>query len=244
MNPFLPYKVPRFIIIDYRVDEEILNYFKKVNIKIIKTIKCQELQEPVSGHPDMILHPIDYGTVIIAPNVFDYYKDILTKKGIKVIKGEKALSRNYPEDIAYNVARVGKYALHNIKYTDSKLKYYLEKAGNEFLNVNQGYTKCSTATVRDNAILTSDVSIHKKVKQKGIQSIYIKPYDIELKGFNYGFIGGAAGALTQNCFILTGKFKDAEEFNKIKIFTQNKGYNIVQVSNEKITDLGTIIPIM
>lgn len=244
MNPFLPYDKPRFAIVDYRANKDIFNCLNDMSIDIIKTIECKELQMPVCGHPDMVLHPIDYNTIIVAPNVFDYYCKIFDKKGIKVIKGEKALNRNYPEDIAYNVARVGNYAFHNTKYTDPKLKFYLERIGIEFINVNQGYTKCSTAIVSNNAILTSDISIHEIAIKKGINSIFIKPYDIELKGYDYGFIGGAIGAITNKIFLLTGNISDDNDFETINKFVKNNGFAIVRASEKNIADLGTIIPLM
>jgi len=36
---------------------------------------------------------------------YDYYRNVLMFSGIKLIKGGKTLSRNYPEDIAYNVSK-------------------------------------------------------------------------------------------------------------------------------------------
>ena len=89
MNPYLPTKNPRYVIIDYRADEEILNYLRKLNIEPIKTIRCLDLQEPVDGHPDMVIHPVDFKTFVAAPNVYDYYRNVLGSKGIKVIKGGK-----------------------------------------------------------------------------------------------------------------------------------------------------------
>lgn len=244
MNPFLPYKKPRFAIVDYRADKEIIKNIEKMNIEIIKTIKCKELQEPVMGHPDMILHPVTYDTLILAPNVYDYYHNKLGDNGIKIIKGEKTLSRNHPEDIAYNVARIGKYAFHNIKYTDPKLRYYLEKNGIELIHVNQGYSKCSIAIVDDNKIITTDIGIHEKAVSKGINSIYIEPNIVDLPGYDYGFIGGAAGRISKDEFLITGIIENKVLKRKIHNFISDKGFTISYASEKRIIDLGTIIPIM
>ena len=50
--------------------EEILNYIRKLNIEPIRTLKCTDLQEPVNGHPDMVIHPIDIGNYDTASNRF------------------------------------------------------------------------------------------------------------------------------------------------------------------------------
>ncbi len=244
MNPYIPIKNPRYVIIDYRASKEILNYLKNLNIEPIKTIKCPDLQEPVDGHPDMVIHPVDYKSFVIAPNVYEYYRNVLESKGIKVIKGGKTLSRNYPEDIAYNVARIGRYAVHNTKHTDQVLKYYLEEAGIEFIHVNQGYTKCSIAAVSDNKALTSDFLIHEKLISYNIDCLYINPKVVYLKGYDNGFIGGSMGLINEKIFLSTGKIFDENISVSLKEFIQSSGYLYDEATSEQITDLGTLLPII
>ena len=244
MNPYIPIQKPRYVLIDYRASEEILNYLKKLNIEPIKSIKCNELHEPVAGHPDMVIFPIDFKTFVAAPNVYDYYRNVLGSLGIKVIKGGKTLSRNYPEDIAYNVARIGRYALHNTKYTDQVLKYYLEEAGIQFIHVNQGYTKCSIAPVSDNKALTSDFLIHEKLISYNIDCMYIDPKVVYLKGYNNGFIGGCTGLINEKIFLSTGKIFDENISVSLREFIQSSGYIYDEASKQQITDLGTLIPII
>ena len=244
MNPYIPTQKPRYVLIDYRASEEILNYLKKLNIEPIKSIKCNELHEPVAGHPDMVIFPIDFKTFVAAPNVYDYYRNVLGSLGIKVIKGGKTLSRNYPEDIAYNVARIGRYALHNTKHTDQVLKYYLEEAGIQFIHVNQGYTKCSIAPVSDNKALTSDFLIHEKLISYNIDCMYIDPKVVYLKGYNNGFIGGCTGLINEKIFLSTGKIFDENISVSLREFIQSSGYIYDEASKQQITDLGTLIPII
>lgn len=244
MNPYILTKTPRYVIIDYRASDEILSYLKKLNIEPIKTIKCVDLQEPVDGHPDMVIHPLNHNTFVVAPNVYDYYRNVLEDKSIKLIKGGKTLSRNYPEDIAYNVARIGRYAVHNLQHTDQVLKYYLEEAGIEFIHVNQGYTKCSTAAVSDNKALTSDLLIHEKLKSYNIDCMYIDPKVVYLKGYNHGFIGGCAGLINEKIFLSTGKILDKNILNTLKKFIRSAGYIYDEASSGQIIDLGSLIPII
>ena len=244
MNPYIPTKTPRAVIIDYRACDEIINFLKKLNIEPIKTVKCTDLQEPVDGHPDMVIHPVDYKTFVVAPNVYDYYRNVLKDIGIKVIKGGKTLCRNYPEDIAYNVARIGRYAVHNLQHTDQVLKYYLEEAGIEFIHVNQGYTKCSTAAVNDNKALTSDLILHEKLKSYNIDCMFINPEVVYLKGYNHGFIGGCTGLINEKIFLSTGKIHDKNILNPLKEFIRSAGYIYVEASSGQIIDLGSLIPIM
>ncbi|QSX07124.1 hypothetical protein JYG23_07210 [Sedimentibacter sp. zth1] len=243
MNPFLPKLKTRFAFVDYRADKKIFQYIKKYDIEPIKTIKCEELLEPINGHPDMVIHPIDYETIVVAPNVYDYYNDVLKNSGIKVIKGGKTLSRNYPNDIAYNVARIGNYAIHNLKYTDKVLKYYLQKSGVSFVHVNQGYSKCSTACISDYKAITSDITIYNTILSLGIQCIYINPRNIILDGFNYGFIGGSMGLINDKILMLTGKLKNLEDSELLKNFVKDSKIKIEVSTDNNLVDLGTIIVI-
>ena len=198
----------------------------------------------MDGHPDMVIFPIDFKTFVAAPNVYDYYRNVLGSLGIKVIKGGKTLSRNYPEDIAYNVARIGRYAVHNTKHTDQVLKYYLEEAGIQFIHVNQGYTKCSIAPVSDNKALTSDFLIHEKLISYNIDCMYIDPKVVYLKGYNNGFIGGCTGLINEKIFLSTGKIFDENISVSLREFIQSSGYIYDEASNQQIIDLGTLIPVI
>jgi hypothetical protein len=171
-----------------------VNALACMNIMFVKCIGMHEydvcarilvyvynIQEEADGHTNMVINTTNFKTFVIAPNVYDYYGNVLESKGIKVIKGGKTLSRNYPEDIAYNVARIGRYAVHNTKHTDQVLKYYLEEAGIEFIHVNQGYTKCSIAPLSENKALTSDFLIYEKLISHNIDCMYINPKIVYLR---------------------------------------------------------------
>lgn len=240
-NPFIPQNKAKIAIVDGRVNDEIIKSLYCVGVEVIKTCKCKELYEAISYHPDIVMHPINYKSLVIAPNVYDYYKDIFSFYGIKVIKGERELKRNYPENIAYNVARISQYAVHNTKYTDPKLKFYLEKEGIEFINVKQGYSKCSLAVINDRAAITSDISICKALIGKGMDVLLIKEGFIELPGLNYGFIGGATGMLSKKELLFSGTFFEHPSINNINKFLKNYNIKTIFLSNKRIIDIGSII---
>lgn len=243
MNPFLISWKPKFAVIDFRADEKIFETIKKFDIIPIKTIKCDDISEPVCGHPDMVLHPIDNQSIVVAPNVFDYYEDAFKNSGIKVIKGGKTLGRNYPNDIAYNVARIRNYAIHNLKYTDEVLKYYLQKSDISFIHVNQGYTKCSTACINYDRAITSDITIYNAIRNLGLECLYFNPKNVYLRGFEYGFAGGCMGILNRENFLLTGKIYDEAERENLYSFVTGAGLKIIEGSDNILTDYGTIIVI-
>jgi hypothetical protein len=228
-------------IIDGRASEKIVNNLEKFNIKVVRTIKCNELQESISYHPDIVLHPINHNTVIVAPNVFDYYYEKLSPLGIKILKGNAILDSKYPKDIAYNVGRLKNIAIHNFKYVDEKLKFYLEKEKIELINVKQGYTKCSLAIVDDISGITADVCIYKKLSELGYNMLLIEPGHINLFNEKYGFIGGASGNYSKDIIMFTGRLDKHPDNIRIENFIKNRNKKILYLSNEDIIDLGTII---
>lgn len=240
-NPFIPKKFANTVIVDGRISVEMKSKLKKMNINIIPTIPCKEVSEPISYHPDITIHPINHNTLIVAPNVFDYYEDKLRGMGIKIIKGETKLGKDYPEDIAYNVGRVGKFAVHNFKYTDEKLKYYLKKENLEFIDIRQGYTKCSMAIIDNIAIITADYPMYRILSINGIDVLLVSPGYIDLKGYSHGFMGGATGNLSEDVVLFSGNFDTHPDKNKIFNFVKKYNKKIVWLSDKKIMDIGTII---
>lgn len=240
-NSFIPLENTNIAIIDGRASEEKIKKLEDLNIKVIKSIKCHELQEGIAYHPDMVIHPINHKMVIVAPNVFDYYEDLLSDMGIIVLKGETRLSSQYPNDIVYNVARLNNYAIHNFNYTDDKLKWYLEKEKLELIHVKQGYSKCSLAVVDEISGITSDKMIYEILSKKGMEVLLIKAGQIKIDGYEYGFIGGATGSYSKTHMIFTGSLDKHPDYEEIKLFLKKRNIEIIYLSTNEVIDLGTII---
>lgn len=229
------------VIVDGRIDDEIYNNLLKLNLKVIKTIKCKEVDESISYHPDIVIHPLNHNTLVIAPNVFDYYVEKLDGMGIKLIMGEKTLSMKYPNDIAYNVGRLSGIGIHNFNHTDEKLKYYLKRGNLDLINVNQGYTKCSLAVLDEYTAITSDYPMHRILSDLGFKILLIQSGNILLEGQKYGFIGGTSGSLSKNKFMLSGSLNGHPDKDNIMKFILQNNKKLIFLSKNKIVDIGTII---
>lgn len=240
-NYFIPLDNARIAIIDGRVDNEIVTNLEKLNISVIRTIECKEIDPNISYHPDMVIHPISYDTLLIAPNVYDYYRQMLLPLGIKVIKGERKLEKKYPYDIAYNVGRLKGIAVHNFKYTDELLKFYLKKQNIELLNIHQGYSKCSLAIVDDISAITADKYMYNYLSKKGYQILLIKRGHIKLQGYDYGFIGGSSGNFSSKTILFSGELNSHPDYEEIISFIQSRNIKIKKLSKKPIIDIGTII---
>lgn len=242
-TPLIPGDRVTLAAVDYRISPEAEKSLAGLGIELIKTVKCRELYEAVDGHPDILMHPMGKNKIVIAPNVYDDLAPSFWKKGFAVTKGATWLVRNYPGNIAYNVLRIGKLAFHNTKYTDPEIRKEYEKLGIPFVHINQGYAKCSVCVLDEKTIITSDYKISKTVEKHGIESLLIKPGGIILKNLNYGFIGGASGLISERCIAFTGHFESIEDWKKIFIFLDSRGFKAEMLSKEQITDFGSIIPL-
>lgn len=241
MNPFIPKGNKKIAIIDGRISDESVKILEKRDIIVIKTIKCKDVDEGISYHPDIVLNPIDEKTLIVAPNLFEEYYKKLSPFGINIIRGEIYLSNKYPKDISYNLGRINNMAIHNFKWTDLRLKRELEKRKIELIQVPQGYTKCSLAIIDNNAGITADKIIYEKLKSLGCDMILIEPGHIELPGFNYGFIGGCMGKVSEDEIIISGSLKAHPDYEKIIKFIKKYNKEIIYLAEDKLIDLGTII---
>ncbi len=227
------------VVISCNYSKNIISTLNKFNIKTVKTLENENLCKGLSGHADLQINIID-DIAIVADFAYNYYKENLTE--FNVIKGISAVQATYPNDIAYNVSVVGKTMYHNLKYTDSKLIEIYKSKGFRIQNVKQGYTKCTTCIVNENAVITEDFGIAKALLKNGVDVLTVDCGDVLLDGFDYGFLGGASGLVAKNTLAFCGEIKNHRNYKEIYNFTQKHKVDIISLCNQQLTDIGSIIP--
>ncbi|MBB6218264.1 hypothetical protein HNQ80_004423 [Anaerosolibacter carboniphilus] len=242
--PFIPKKTVTTMIIDGRAPAIVSNSLEKMGIHILKAPCCEELYPAISYHPDILLHPVNERDIVIAPNVYNELAPVITQLGLHAIRGNTNLKSNYPHNIAYNVARLSNFAIHCFKYTDPILLELLQQQGVEFIDVKQGYSKCSICIVNERAIITADHGIAKAVKKHGIETLLISPGYISLTGLSYGFIGGASGLLGKDQIAFSGKLTHHPDYGRIINFLDEQQMNPIFLSDDEAIDIGSMIPIL
>ncbi len=241
--PFIPKKPISLALVDSRYKARLEGFFIKNKIIPIFVEKCTALYPAISCHPDIQCHPLGGNRIVIAPNASQSLKNQLIQHKFEIIVGNTRLESNYPNNIAYNVARIGRFAFHNMKYTDPILKEELEAQGVELIHVNQGYAKCSVAIVDEDSMITSDKGIANAAKEIGFNVLLINPGFIELPGLNYGFIGGATGLLSQDKLGFAGNWKTHKDSRKIENFLRQRNKIPVALDMDPLIDVGSIIPL-
>lgn len=200
------------------------------------------LKVPLCGHIDMMVS--HYGNNLFFIDKFQIKAfNELSKLGITVIKINDVISENYPNDVKLNCVRINKSLICNIK---SVSKNIIEKAmldGLNIINVKQGYTKCSLLIANQNAVITDDETVYSAMKHNYFDVLLVKKGSIDLPGYSYGFIGGCGGLISKNEMVFFGDIKKHDSYNNIKSFLNNYKIHITSLSNKKLLDVGSIIPI-
>ena len=231
-------------IVDKRIPQTIETNLNNIGVNIIKSTACSNTYDAIKYHPDISVCKLNYNNIVVAPNVYDYYKEVLKPYGFNVICGESTIKNKYPYNIHYNIVILEKFAIHNFKYTDKVILDYIEKNNIEKINVSQGYCKCSICVVDNNSIITSDEGIYKEVIKYGIDCLLIEKGHIDLFELNYGFIGGCSFLLSHNELAFIGNIKKHPDYDKILNFVESKNKKLISLSNNKLIDLGSVIQLM
>ena len=241
-TPNLPTgKVSNLIMSDYI--PELLQEIQHYGINVIIPDKLNNISGAEAYHADMsICHIIDDKFVIAKNN-----KGLIDK--MKLLNADIILSSNqicgkYPDITALNVCIFGNNIICNVHYTDKKILEFCQENHFKILHTNQGYAKCSSTVVSNNALITADESIYNLCKKNNIDVLKISDGGIKLDGYNYGFIGGCCGFIDKNTLAFSGNIKLHKDYLNIKDFASNYHIDLLSLSNQILYDIGGILPII
>ncbi len=186
----------------------------------------------ISGHPDIFICPIDE-QLVIAPNLPETIKNELTTLKLEFTEGYEPVGVKYPETAKYNCVVTHDFLIGNTNFIDKKIFELI--SGKEVIHVQQGYTRCNLLALSHNRFITSDKGIEKTLKEKSLESLYVNPKDIQLPGFDHGFIGGTAG-IFENQMYLLGNLDHYSESERLRCFLTE--YEIVELYDGPLFDGG------
>ena len=233
------------LIIDERMRQLEKEKLKSLGYQLLEIKQNKKVYLEISSHVDIFACKIGE-KIIIEPSQYNNIK--LQAQNVIIQQGNEEIENKYPYDIKYNVCIIGKKALHNFDYTDSKIKEELNNQKYEMINTTQGYTNCSIAVIDDNSAIATDKGLYKILKKHNIDVLYLD-YEPDIKLLNVkgysnkkGFIGGAISRIGKNVIIF-GELSKIDKNNQIKNFIENKNLNIVQFEGIDVIDYGGIIEI-
>ena len=210
---------------------------------VVKMPPFVSLPHPMAAHTDMILF-LGFGCLFTHR---DYYSEnakvidlICHERGLEKIISEEALGDSYPHNVLFNCALVGNKLICNPKYISRHILAVAQNNGCELISTKQGYAKCSTCVVSDNAIITSDRGIHKSATSCGIDSLLIDAGHVSLPPYEYGFIGGASGTNEDEIYFC-GDINLHPSSKEILEFAKKHGKKVISLSDGELLDIGSIL---
>lgn len=244
-NPNLPSRPVSLAVVDSRISDASSSELERLGVKMLRVPVHSFLYDAVCCHPDMLLHHIGANVIVHAPGTDEGLLAALRSCGFDLMQGEKVLTGTYPGDIAYNVARVGSYYFHNLRHTDPVIANQLARQGVEPVHTEQGYAKCSVLPLDEKSIVTTDAGIAKAAEKKGLDVLLLEcGNSIRLPGLNAGFIGGSCSMLSDSLCAVNGTLRKLAGKERFVSFLSKKQIEIKELSNDDVTDIGSILPLM
>lgn len=242
----------KYAVIDFRMRKIEKEYISSLGYEIIENRFNLNTYDEISAHPDIYYTKVG-DVVFCAPE----------KKAVvpfNTVSCTTPIGENYPEDVPYNVCICGNNAIHNFKYTDTIVKFYLERHEYNLINVEQGYANCSTCVIDNNSCITSDIGIARALMDVGIDTLFVTEPDIKLKrrtnkifvdevrmsfedSTMQGFIGGAMTRLGDTVIVF-GDISNLVNGNKIRKFIEKKGLKLHYFEGLDVVDYGGVLEVI
>lgn len=233
------------LIIDKRMRKIEKEKLKELGYNLIEIKQSEKVYQEISSHVDIFTCKIEE-KLIVEPTQYDNIKSQLQENVIE--QGSESVESKYPLDIKYNVCLIGKKAMHNFEYTDSKIKEELQQQGYELINTTQGYTNCSIAVIDDNSAIVTDKGLYKILEKHNIDVLYleyepdIKLLDDEEYSKRKGFIGGVISRIDNNV-IVSGDLNKIDKNEQIKKFIEKRKLQLIDFKGLDVIDYGGIVRI-
>ena len=216
------------------IDKDIINKLNNLGYVCNAVILSERVSPPINAHSDVLYRKVDSNT-IIASSCQRANLPLLEKAGYNVIFIDK-IKPGYKTESYLNFIINEKYIIRN-----ENIALHTDIGNRKIINVKQGYTSCSTLCVTDDAYITDDENICNTLINNNIDCLKIFKGEIELPGYNYGFIGGASVKLNEKEILFFGDFKNQIDKNNVINFLNKYKVNAIFIENKKLTDIGSAL---
>ena len=228
----------KYIVMSDEIPEINENVIRQ-GFKIIKTDYIHKLLPFERRHADMQCLRINDCFFVLKEAV--NLRESLLNLGLKVIAIDEYIHSEYPQNVLLNAVYLNNKLYCRTDVLSANVKEYCKNNDIELINVKQGYTKCSVSLF-NNCFITADKGIFEALSKNGEYGLFIESGDIELKGVDYGFIGGCVFYYNKTAFF-SGDISKHKSYRNIKDFLNINNINMVCLSREKLYDIGGFIVI-
>ncbi|MCK5450656.1 MAG: hypothetical protein KAI70_02680 [Candidatus Omnitrophica bacterium] len=232
-----------FVVHDHRIPKE---YMDALRIKFPKILFLPfygisnnvPVYNSILSHPDIYIFQLNRKTVIHAPGISEIFLKYFKKYNVTLIQGDNDPFGKYPDTAGYNAVCLKGVLFHNFEYTDPVIIRTAKQKGFKLVNINQGYARCATFIISENAVITSDKGMATVFKNNGIDVLTVSSKSIALPGEKYGFIGGASGRLNDDKVFILGDMTLHVEYFEISRFLIKHQVECVSLKGLSLYDAG------
>ena len=121
----------------------------------------------------------------------------------------------------------------------SEVDEFAEKNKYIIINVNQGYSACSTLVVDKKTVITADIGIKRALEKENIEVHLICAKEIKLPGYDCGFIGGS-GVVIGDTLYTFGSISNLSDAVKIENALTVKNIKIKEIIPDDVCDFGGV----
>lgn len=230
-----------FALMDCRANFECACNLEKYGFETVLMPPAEYLSAPVAFHTDMLVFS-GFGKLFCHSKYYEKNKELIDKisAGYSLFLSDEPTGDSYPNDALFNCVLLGNYLLCNKKTVSQYILSEAKAHGFDVLHTNQGYTKCSVCKISDNAVITSDASIHRVCTDVGIDSLLVEVGHVLLPGYEYGFIGGASGVCGDRVYFC-GDINTHPSSEQIKNFCLSHKKEVTNLSLGPLFDCGSIL---
>ena len=225
-------------IVDKAYYDVLRDKLSEFNISAYPSFESKILNGAVATHPDMSLFKYDEVTLIASRESFDYYSEIFKATKIKVINANEDPLKKYPGDVKFNALRVGEHLICKKDVCAEAIVSRFDQS--KIINSSQGYVKCSVIDIGGEYFVSDDKYLHEIIKNLGYKSMLLDKGLVNIKDYDYGFIGGASG-YARDMIFLTGHIKDEANRIRIEEFAREINKELIYLTEYDIFDVGTLM---
>ncbi len=195
----------------------------------------------IASHPDIFICAAGGDTLIASPSLPEEVTAHIAKAGMRLIRACAVPRGNYPQTATLNAVRIGSRIFHNTRITDPAIRACAEGNGLDLIHVEQGYARCSTIPVGENALITCDAGIEKAARRVRLDVLRVPAGGVLLPGERYGFIGGASGVMPDGTIVFLGDGAAHPDHDGIVSFLAAHNTAYIFLEGLPLFDAGTLI---
>ena len=244
INPNLPNKRVNTVIVSSDITPKMRIALENLGIECVTLTGMINCDPAVRNHPDLYLSHLSGECLVRFQNGCSADRDLPCGIVDVNILLSKTDVLSYKDEAAFNCVSIGEDVICNPKLIHPEVLKKASELSKRIIPVKQGYTKCNVCVVDEKSVITEDNGICKVLRKFGYDVLLINVGAVELRGHEYGFVGGACGKISNDKLAFFGCIEKHPEYQRIYEFLKARGVTPISLSDEKLSDYGSLIPVL